>query len=422
MRGKPEGLYLWTRHSSDCKFASVGVDRDQSRRCNCVRYIGGTATDGAQIRESTGTTSWEKARKVVALKIAEHDPLTKRFLGMNAVGEQTSATAPSIADAIDAFIETKRGESVSDMTHYEGLFNREFLPWCKERGLFEVREISLDQVTRFRNQLKNKPTVKNRKLSRIRSFLAFCLDRRWANENAARKLKPAREDEPEVDYFHPDEMEKLLDACFTSHDWVRGRDFEYRDRRLRALLLFLRWTGLSIIDCIRFEKHRLSKNEDGVWSVLLRRMKNGNPVFVAIPPQVTNAVLEIPGLSDEYFFWSGNGKPQTAVRGWRRSLAKVFKAAKIKRNNKPIRCHPHMLRHTFAIEKLLAGASLEDVSLLLAHRSIKVTERHYLKFDHRRQQRLTAASMVDWDQIARPKPKPKSKPKLVAMKKAAGKT
>jgi site-specific recombinase XerD len=32
-----------------------------------------------------------------------------------------------------------------------------------------------------------------------------------------------------------------------------------------------------------------------------------------------------------------------------------------------------MLRHTFAIEKLNAGASLEDVSLLLAHHSIKIT-------------------------------------------------
>jgi site-specific recombinase XerD len=416
MRGRSEGLYLWTRHSSDCKFKALGADRDQSRRCSCVRYIGGTAPDGKQIRQSTGTTSWEKARKILARTMAEHDPSAKS-LGTSAAGDQKNPAAVSIADAIDAFIDTKRGESVSDMTHYEGLFKREFLPWCKERGLFDAREIGLDEVTRFRNQLKNKGTVKNRKLSRIRSFLAFCQDRKWTDENAARKLKPAKEDEPEVDYFHPEEMEKLLDACFTSHQWERGRDFEYRNYRLRALLLFMRWTGLSIVDCIRLEKHRLSKNEEGVWSVLLHRMKNGNPVFVAIPPQVAEAVLEIPGLGKEHFFWSGNGKPQTAVRGWRRSLAKVFKAAKLKRNNKPLRCHPHMLRHTFAIEKLLAGASLEDVSLLLAHRSIKVTERHYLKFDQRRQQRLTKASMVDWDQITPQKPKPK----LIAMKKAAGK-
>jgi integrase len=225
------------------------------------------------------------------------------------------------------------------------------------------------------------------------------MDRRWIEENPAKKLKPANEDAPTVDYFHPEEIRKLLDACFTSHTWERGRDFEYRDRRLHALLLFLRWTGLSIIDCIRFERYRLQQNQDGVWSVLLHRQKNGNPVFVAVPPQVADALLEIPPISDTYFFWSGNGKASTAVRGWRRSLTHVFNEAKLKRNNRLIRCHPHMLRHTFAIEKLLAGASLEDVSLLLAHRSIKITERHYLKFDQRRQDRLTKASMVDWNQI-----------------------
>ena len=55
-----------------------------------------------------------------------------------------------------------------------------------------------------------------------------------------------------------------------------------------------------------------------------------------------------------------------------------------------------MLRHTFAISKLNAGASPEDVSLLLGHRSIKITERFYLRFDRTRQQRLTRAAMVDW--------------------------
>jgi hypothetical protein len=59
---------------------------------------------------------------------------------------------------------------------------------------------------------------------------------------------------------------------------------------------------------------------------------------------------------------------------------------------------------------------LEDVSLLLAHRSIRITERHYLKFDQRRQDRLIAASKVDWDQINPPKPK------LVRMKRKAATT
>jgi integrase len=63
-----------------------------------------------------------------------------------------------------------------------------------------------------------------------------------------------------------------------------------------------------------------------------------------------------------------------------------------------------LLRHTFAIENLNAGASLEDVWLLLAHQSIKIAERHYLRFDQRRQERLTRAAMVEFEQAQTPQP------------------
>ncbi len=208
-----------------------------------------------------------------------------------------------------------------------------------------------------------------------------------------------------MDYFQPEEMEALENACFVSHTWERGRDYEYRDKRLLAFLLFARWTGLSIIDCVRFERRRLKQEVSGIWTVLLRRQKNGNPVFVAVPQKTVDALNAIPPTSQVYFFWSENGRPQTAARGWRRSVDHVFQAAKIKRNGKLLRCHPHMLRHTFAIEKLLGGARLEDVSLLLGHASTKVTERHYLKFDQRRQDRLIEASRVDWDQAEKRNPR-----------------
>jgi integrase len=39
--------------------------------------------------------------------------------------------------------------------------------------------------------------------------------------------------------------------------------------------------------------------------------------------------------------------------------------------------HSHMLRDTFAVELLMAGVALEDVSRLLTHSSIKTTEDYY---------------------------------------------
>ena len=46
MKGKAEGLYLYVRHSTDCKYHPSQFDRSESRRCNCVKYIAGTGVFG----------------------------------------------------------------------------------------------------------------------------------------------------------------------------------------------------------------------------------------------------------------------------------------------------------------------------------------------------------------------------------------
>ena len=43
-------------------------------------------------------------------------------------------------------------------------------------------------------------------------------------------------------------------------------------------------------------------------------------------------------------------------------------------------CRPHRLRDTFAVRMLLKGLPLEDVSRLLGHSSVKVTETYYAKW------------------------------------------
>ena len=418
MQGKSEGLYLFTRHSPDCKYHSeVGYDRDETRRCNCVKYVRGTAADGTRIRQSTGTASWERARKVLARLITEHDPTNKGLFNL-ALANGAVPERKSVKDAVTQFLENKRGENISDMVHYEGFFERELLPWCRERGIHFVDELTLELLIRFRNTWKNKGSVRNNKLARLRTFFAFCVDLKWVSGNIAKKMKLSQEDEPEVDYFHPDEMETLLNACNVSHKWKNGHDFKYRAQRLRAFILIARWTGMAMIDCVRFGPGRLQQNSDGIWTVMLRRQKNGNPVFVAVPEEVVEAIAEIPPVSEQYYFWTGNGEADTAVKAWARSLTYVFRAAALKRTGKSVRCHPHMFRHTFAIEKLLNGTPLHEVSLLLGHRSIKITERHYLKFDQRRQEQLIQASMSDWHQIQ--KPKPARKARVVVMKAGAG--
>jgi integrase len=55
-----------------------------------------------------------------------------------------------------------------------------------------------------------------------------------------------------------------------------------------------------------------------------------------------------------------------------------------------------MMRDTFAVEYLLAGMPLEEVSRLLGHSSVLVTQKHYAPWVLQRQQRLAASQRAAW--------------------------
>jgi len=104
-----------------------------------------------------------------------------------------------------------------------------------------------------------------------------------------------------------------------------------------------------------------------------------------------------PKPNPRYFFWSGNGDPKSAVADWQRSYRRLFKLANIKKpDGEEKRCHPHMFRDTFAVEMLLAGVPIDQVSLLLGHSSVKITEKSYSPFVKARQIQLQESVRNAW--------------------------
>jgi hypothetical protein len=65
-----------------------------------------------------------------------------------------------------------------------------------------------------------------------------------------------------------------------------------------------------MIDVVRLRRDRMLQGPNGAWVVMLRRQKNGNPVYVAIPTSAAEAVLALPPMSDQYFFWTGRESPE----------------------------------------------------------------------------------------------------------------
>lgn len=119
--------------------------------------------------------------------------------------------------------------------------------------------------------------------------------------------------------------------------------------------------------------------------------KTGVPVFVPLPPYVVAALAETPNVHPSYFYWSGNGLPKTTVADWQRSLRKLFEIASVKGG------HAHRFRDTFAVELLLAGVPIDQVSIILGHSSVKVTEKSYSPWVRARQDQLEAAVVRTWE-------------------------
>ena len=134
--------------------------------------------------------------------------------------------------------------------------------------------------------------------------------------------------------------------------------------------------------------------------LMLYQAKTGTPVFVPLPPHVADLLRSIPaGLkpNPNYFFWSGNGLPKTFVANWQRAYRRLFKVADLRKpDGTPKRCHCHMFRDTFAVEMLLAGVPIDQVSILLGHASVRVTEKHYSPWVRARQDQLEKSVQSAW--------------------------
>src|ERR1019366_4835432 len=192
---------------------------------------------------------------------------------------------------------------------------------------------------------------------------------RWITSNPTNNLGRISVTQTPTDYFTREEYEKLLDATYLYRE-NRGETIGgTNSTRMRTLLMLMRWSGLRIRDALTLERTRLIND-----NLLLYQAKTGTPVYVPLPPQVADALRTVPDgakPNPRYFFWSGNGLPKSAVADYQRSFRRLFKLAALEKGDGSAkRCFPHMLRDTFAVEMLLAGVPIDQVSMLLGHSSV----------------------------------------------------
>jgi integrase/recombinase XerD len=135
----------------------------------------------------------------------------------------------------------------------------------------------------------------------------------------------------------------------------------------------MRHSGLSIQNALTLPRSALIHDATG-HRVVTQRTTTGTDVIVLLPPDAAAELLAMPNDNDRFFFWSGVGSPKSISGNWgKRFGAPCFVEAKITGGY----MKAHRLRDTFPCELLKASVSLEHVSKLLGHTSIRTTEKSY---------------------------------------------
>lgn len=369
-------LAIYRRHSRDCQFYGRARRDSRSQKCQCPIWVQGSL-GGEYVRRSLDLVSWQAAQD--------------RVRGWEASGEVgvVRADIPDIALAVDRFFDDLKSRGLSDATlgKQHVLLRKQLLPWCKSRGFHSLKQIGVDEVTQFRTTWNDSPISKYKKQERLKGFFHFCVAREWMRANPVAALKSIKVPPSQTLPFDEDQVAAILDAC--DRYPLKGIYGEQNRTRLKALTLLMRYSGLRIGDAVTCARDRLVDSR-----LFLYQAKTGTPVYSPLPPVVVEALKDVTGPHPKYFFWTGNGKPKSAVADAQRSFRKLFALAEVDG-------HPHMFRDTFAVELLKAGVSLDAVSMLLGHASIRVTEKHYKPWVKTLQDKLEADAMKGWPSVPR---------------------
>ena len=403
------------RHIAPCKKPMW----DKYTKCSCPITIRGTLA-GHQISISTAkylppseSRNLEAARDLALLWEKQGKPVRpEAYAAVPEPAEAAEPERPTVEMAVSAYMADgkERGNGEATMYKRKHEFEKGLMGFCRDKGIRFLSELDLNMLREWRGTWKVESLSRQKRQGRVLGFMWFCERAGWLPRNYAhditRGLGKIQVKATQTGYFQPTEYAAIIDATYVYSDRPsvdKHNSMTIGGHRIRALTEVMRWTGLRIRDAVTLEKNRLSIDPStGMSSVMVYQKKTGDPVYCPIPPDVAEMLLTVPAsqkgnTNETYFFWTGQGNAKTIVTNWQRSYGKLFKLTSLKEpDGTAKRCHPHMFRDTFAVESLLSGMRIEEVSTILGHSSVKITERHYMPWVRARQTSLNTSVMNSW--------------------------
>lgn len=385
-------LNLYRRHREACEAGRAFDSRSGEfeerkrdwKRCSCQIFASGTL--GRKFsRRCLNTDDWTRARHA-ATQYEAADSWTGVRLAVEPAPAPSEKPRITVDAACKAYIANREATGLKPPTLRKyHTFSKQIGTYADSLGYVFLDQFTHTDVDRFWVNWKLGPRAKGKRLTTLRAFFRFCVNRKWLPESPVSsdiKAPVGSSRAANKAPFTDAELERIIAACDrVKVEWKNETGAgEWTGKDLKDLIWLMLYTGFRISDATLFSIKRLHRDQ-----VFIRAKKNGGDVFAFVPDWLQERLrARASRFGERPFIVARSDRLETITNIWRRRIAKAFEAAG-PFDEPPT---PHRFRHTFARILLQRGVPVADVADLLGDDEKTVRE-HYARWVPERQERLT---------------------------------
>jgi site-specific recombinase XerD len=288
-------------------------------------------------------------------KFVSAKAITNKYLGRDQLGKTLLEVFDYHNELMKAGIGIKFAKSTfvkynTTYNHLEEFIKHEYN--VPDLLLFELNHAFITSFDHFLSTIKAlRVNSTNKYLSHLKKIVNLAIQNEWLLRNPFVNFK-IKNEKVDVEFLTEDELTILSRTKLTNESLIRVKD----------IFLFCCFTGLSYVDIKNLRKTELDIGIDGKIWIRKKRQKTGGLCRIRILP-IAKVILDKYDCNTNLLF------PVTSNQNMNRGLKKITLIAGLQKQ-----LSMHMARHTFATYALTKNVSIESISQMLGHKSIKSTE------------------------------------------------
>lgn len=274
------------------------------------------------------------------------------------------------------YLEIEKGASPLTIRNYKHYLNR-LCSWMEKEGIRQTpKDINPEVIRQYRVYLSRITDGKGGTLSRktqgyhviaLRSFLKWLI-RNDLDVMSPDKIELPKVDERQIKFLSGEQVDRLLNA--PSLSTIQGK-------RDKAILEVLFSTGLRVSELTKLDRDKIDFKR-GEFGILGKGGKTRVVFLSSRSVEWIDKYLKARKDGHKPLFIRHKGKMDPSISGEKMRLSPRSVQRMIKKYSRkmkfPIDVTPHVLRHSFATDLLMAGADLRSVQEMLGHKNVSTTQ------------------------------------------------